>query len=164
MPPSVTRTTSPESAALARARALARLLDTSLRVPGTRFRFGLDPILGLVPGIGDLAGVLLSSTILLTAARLGVPGPTLLRMGMNVGIEAVVGLVPLLGDLFDAGWRANVRNMALIDAHLERPGSTARRDRRWLISVAAGIVIVLIAIVGAGAWLIISLLRALGFG
>ena len=164
MPPSAPRTTSVEPATLARARALARLLDTSMRFPGTRFRFGLDPILGLIPGVGDLAGVLLSSTILLTAARLGVPGATLLRMGLNVGIEAVVGLVPLLGDLFDAGWRANIRNMALIDTHLERPGSTARRDRRWLIAVAIGIVVALVAIVAAGAWIVISLLRALGFG
>lgn len=164
MPPSVTRTGSPQPASLTRARALARLLDTSLRVPGTRFRFGLDPILGLIPGVGDLAGVLLSGSILLTAARLGVPGATLLRMGVNVGIEAVLGLIPILGDLFDAGWRANVRNMALIDAHFESPGSTARRDRRWLIAVAVAIVLVLIAIVGAGVWLVISLLRALGFG
>lgn len=164
MPQRVGRTTSEESPSLARARALARLLDSSLRVPGTSFRFGLDPLLGVIPGVGDLAGVLLSGTILVTAARLGVPRATLLRMGMNVGIEAVVGLVPLLGDLFDAGWRANVRNVALIDAHFENPGSTERRDRRWLLAVAGGIVAVLVAIVGAGAWLIIALLRALGFG
>lgn len=153
-----------DRATLARARALARLLDTSLRVPGTRFRFGLDPIMGLIPGIGDLAGVIFSSAILLSAARLGVPGATLLRMGLNVGIEAVVGLVPILGDLFDAGWRANVRNVALIDAHLADPQRSGRRDRRWLLVVATGIVLLLIAIVAAGAWLVILALRALGFG
>ena len=133
-------------------------------MPGTRFRFGLDPIIGLFPAVGDLTGVFFSSVILLSAAQLGVPGATLMRMGLNVGIDAVVGLVPLIGDLFDAGWRANVRNVALIEAHLADPQTSSRRDRRWLIVVASAIVLLLVGIVAVGAWLLILVLRALGFG
>lgn len=149
--------------ALRGAQSLARLLDTSLGVPGTRFRIGLDPLIGLVPGIGDFAGVLLSTSILFSAARLGVPGATLLRMGANIGIEAVVGTIPVLGDLFDAGWRANTRNVRLIEAHLADPVHSTRAGRRWLLAVAIGIGLLLLLLVGAAAWLIIILLRALGF-
>src|SRR5690606_13371530 len=118
------------SSTLRNAQSLARLLDTSLRVPGTRIRIGLDPLIGLIPGIGDFAGVLLSSSILLSAARLGVPRATLLRMAGNIGLEAVIGTVPVLGDLFDAGWKANVRNVRLIEAHAAEPAGAGRSGAR----------------------------------
>jgi hypothetical protein len=102
------------AAALQRIERLARLLDTSIGVPGTRWRFGLDPILGLVPGIGDLAGAALSGFIVYEAWRLGVPRGVLLRMIANVAIEAGVGAVPVAGDLFDAWWKANQRNVAIL--------------------------------------------------
>ena len=150
--------------ALRSARSLARLLDSSLRIPGTSFRIGLDPILGLIPGIGDFAGVLLSTSILFSAARVGVPGATLLRMGVNIGLEAVIGTIPLIGDLFDAGWRANVRNVRLMEAHLADPAVSSRANARWLRTLAAGIGAALILIVGAAGWLVVTLLQALGFG
>lgn len=150
--------------ALRNAQSLARLLDSSIRVPGTSFRFGLDPLIGLIPGIGDIAGVVLSTSILFSAARLGVPRATLLRMGANIAIEAVVGAVPLLGDLFDAAWRANVRNVRMIEAHVADPVGSAHSGGRWLMGAAAAIGALLLVLVAGAAWVVIILLRALGLG
>lgn len=155
---------SPAQPALRNAQALARLLDSSIGVPGTSYRIGLDPLIGLVPGIGDFAGVLLSTSILLSAARVGVPHPTLVRMATNIGIEALVGTVPIVGDLFDAGWRANLRNVRLMEAHLAAPVSSARRSKRWLVATAVGLGAVLLGLVAGLGWIVITLLRALGFG
>lgn len=146
------------------AQSLARILDTAFTVPGTRFRVGLDPIIGLIPGIGDLAGVALSITILFQAARLGVPGSTLLRMGANIGLEALVGTVPIVGDLFDAGWRANARNVRLMEAFVADPARASRSGNRWLLGTAAGVGALLLGLVGAAAWLVVQLLQLLGFG
>jgi hypothetical protein len=150
--------------ALRSARSLARLLDTAIGIPGTRFRIGLDPIIGLIPGIGDIGGVILSLSILLNAARLGVPRTLLLHMGANIGLEAVVGTIPLLGDLFDAAWRANARNVRLMEAYFADPVRTERSGNRWLVAVAVGIGAVLLAVVGGAAWLMLALLQLLGFG
>jgi hypothetical protein len=101
---------------------LSRLLDIAFVVPGTNVRFGVDAILGVVPVIGDWAGVALSSWVIIEAARLGVPGSLLARMAFNVAIEGVVGSVPLAGDIFDVFWRANRRNVRLLGEHLRREG------------------------------------------
>ena len=112
-------------------RALTRLMDEALAVPGTRLRVGLDSLLGLIPGIGDLAGAAVSGYALLVAARLGAPSPVLLRMLLNIGVDTVVGAVPLLGDLFDLGWKANRRNLQLLERYLERPAATEWSARSW---------------------------------
>lgn len=125
-----------------RVRGLAYLLDNSIPLPGG-FRVGLDALIGLVPGIGDTAGAVLSAYILAEAARLGAPRALLLRMAANVGIETVFGAVPFLGDLFDAGWKANARNVALLDTHLERPASTARASRGFLALLLVGLALLL---------------------
>lgn len=125
--------------ALQRVRRLAWLLDNSIPIPGTRFRIGLDALIGLVPGLGDAAGAVFSSYILLEAGKLGVARSTLLRMGANVLIEAVIGVIPLAGDLFDAGWKANQRNLSLLERSLETPTLARRRDRGF---VAATVIIV----------------------
>ena len=124
---------------LQRVRGLAWLLDNSIPIPGTRFKIGLDALIGLIPGFGDAAGALLSSYILLEAGKLGVARSTLLRMGANVLIEAVIGIIPLAGDLFDAGWKANQRNLGLLERALEMPGLARRRDRGF---VAATVIVV----------------------
>ncbi len=124
-------------------RGLAYLLDNSIPLPGG-FRVGLDAIIGLVPGIGDTAGAVLSAYILTQAARLGAPRPVLLRMAANVGIETVVGAIPFLGDLFDAGWKANARNVALLDAFLERPAAAERASRGFLALLLAGLSLLLV--------------------
>jgi hypothetical protein len=105
-------------------RRWARLFDSAFRIPGTQIRFGIDPILGLVPGIGDLASPVLSVFILWQAARLGVPKIVLMRMVINAVIDALSGLVPVVGDLFDFGWKATEWNMALLERHA-MPGQRA---------------------------------------
>lgn len=122
------------------ARALARVLDSAFQVPGTRLRVGLDSILGLLPVAGDLIGALAGSYIVMTAAKAGVPKPVLARMAFNVGIDTLIGAIPLVGDLFDAGWKANTRNVALLERSLADPAG-ARRSSRWFL---AGLVLVLV--------------------
>ncbi len=112
-----------------RARMLTRVLDDAVRVPGTDFRIGLDPVIGLIPGAGDLVTGVMSAYLLVVARRVGAPTALLFRMLANLGIDAIVGAVPLLGDLFDAGYKANRRNMRLIEAHLARPTATRRASR-----------------------------------
>lgn len=126
-----------------RVRGLAYLLDDSIPLPGG-FRVGLDAVIGLVPGIGDAAGAVLSAYILAQAARLGASRAVLLRMAANVGIETVVGAIPFVGDLFDAGWKANARNAALLDAFLERPATAERASRWFLALLLAGLALLLV--------------------
>jgi hypothetical protein len=117
-------TTGSEEDRLRRLDRLSRLLDNAFAIPGTRFRIGLDGILGLIPGIGDATGAALSIYLIFQAARLGLPVSTLLRMVGNVALETVVGAVPIVGDIFDIVWKANIRNMALLRGH--RPLAVAK--------------------------------------
>ncbi|HEX2217429.1 MAG TPA: DUF4112 domain-containing protein [Gemmatimonadales bacterium] len=128
---------------LERLRRLGYLLDNSIRIPGTGFRIGLETIVGLVPGIGDLVGGGFSAWIILQAARLGAPPSLLARMGWNLLVDVVVGAVPLLGDLFDAGFKANMRNLALLERHMEAPASSRRASRRFIAVLAVGLVLLL---------------------
>lgn len=125
-------------------KALAWLLDSSIRLPGG-FRIGVDALIGLVPLVGDAAGVLLSGYIINRAARLGVPRSVLAHMVLNVAIEGIVGLVPLAGDVFDAAWKANQRNVALLERHRQAPAATERGSRRLvaglLLLVLGGMVV-----------------------
>ena len=105
---------------IARLDALASLLDTAFIVPGTNIRFGVDALIGLVPGIGDAVTTAMSLYIVHEARVLGAPRHLVARMLMNVALDSVVGAVPLLGDAFDVMWRANRRNMALLQNHLDR--------------------------------------------
>jgi hypothetical protein len=139
---------------LERLRRLGILLDNSIRVPGTDFRFGLDTVIGLVPGLGDLAGAALSLYIILEAARLGVPKPLLARMGSNVALDMLVGAVPVLGDLFDAGFKANMRNLALVEQHVDRPVASRAAGRRFVALLALGLVLLLAAAVALGILLV----------
>ncbi len=110
---------------------LSHLLDDFLRIPGTSIRFGLDGIVGLVPGIGDLLGGLASCLLILAACVRGVPRVTIARMMLNVAIETTVGSLPVVGDMFDIWFRANRRNYALLTQSLETPPVTATRRRSW---------------------------------
>ena len=132
-----------------RVRTLARLLDNAITVPGTSWKIGLDPIIGLIPGIGDMIGAVLSGYIVLEAVQAQVPTFTLARMLVNVGIDTLLGSVPALGDVFDAAWKSNVMNVALLERHLAAAGSTPPK-RRNVIGVMALALIVLVLIVGAG--------------
>jgi hypothetical protein len=109
-----------DEAALRRMRAVARVLDDAVRVPGTNVRVGLDPLLSALPSpVSDAVGAGLSLYIVLEAANLGVPYTTIVRMLANVALDFAVGSVPVVGWLFDAVWKANRRNVALVERHLE---------------------------------------------
>jgi hypothetical protein len=134
------------------ARSLERLawwLDNAFQIPGTRFRIGFDALIGLVPGLGDLVGAGLSAYIVAAAAKRGIPTSVLARMVVNVLIEAVVGAVPIFGDLFDAAWKANQRNVGLVRQYESVPRRT--RQQSWLVVglwvVAAISVVVVVAAV-----------------
>jgi hypothetical protein len=111
---------------LARIDTLATLLDSAFVIPGTTVRFGLDAIVGLVPGIGDFVMSLVSLYIVHEARQLGAPVHLLVRMVANIAIDGIVGSAPLAGDIFDVMWRANRRNMTLLYDHLRRQGEFAR--------------------------------------
>lgn len=144
--------------AAARADRLARLLDRAVRVPGTNIRFGLDALLGLVPGVGDVATGAFSVYIILEAARLGVPRATLLRMLGNVAVDTVGGSVPLVGDLFDVAWKSNSKNVALLQRHLGRPATAPRASKATVALFLLGVVL----LVAAGIALAVLMIRALG--
>ena len=143
---------------LARLRKVAWLLDRSIGV-GPNARFGLDPIIGLIPVVGDWAGSVLSLYVVYEALRLGIPWRVLGRMLLNVGVEAVVGAVLVLGDVFDFVWQANSRNLRLVEEHYQarlRPRSSAS------IAGVLGLVAVLVIAISIGTlWLGIWLLKQL---
>jgi hypothetical protein len=125
------------------------LLDNAIPIPGTNWKIGLDPIIGLIPGVGDMIGAVLSGYIVLEAVRAEVPAFTLARMLVNVGIDTLLGAVPALGDVFDAAWKSNVMNVALLERHLVATGG-APPKRRNVVGLMALALIVLVLIVGAG--------------
>ena len=136
-----------------RVRVLAKLLDSSISIPGTNWKLGLDPIIGLIPGIGDLIGAVMSGYIILEAVRADVPAVTLVRMLVNVGVDTLLGAVPALGDVFDAAWKSNTMNVALLERHVAGAGgvSAAAPVRpRNVLGVIAIALVVLVLIVGAG--------------
>lgn len=142
-------------------RGISRLLDSQFLLPGTSYRFGLDPILGLIPGIGDLVSPLFTIGILWQARDLALPRVVQLRMIFNVAIDTLLGIVPLLGDLFDFAWKSNDMNLAMLEkyAYEERPASAGD----WLF--VAGLTLLLLVMAAIpfllAGWLIRSLGRIL---
>lgn len=132
-----------------RVRVLAKLLDNSISIPGTPWKIGFDPIVGLIPGIGDLIGAVMSGYIVLEAVRADVPAFTLARMLLNIGIDTLLGAVPAVGDVFDAAWKSNMMNVALLERHLVTAGG-APPKRHNVLGLMAIVVIVLLLILGAG--------------
>jgi len=112
-------------ASLARLEALAKLMDNAVAIPGSNIRFGLDAMIGLVPVIGDLVSQAIASYIIWEARRLGVSRWTMMRMIANSAVDTAVGIVPVVGDLFDIHFRANMRNLELLRAHMKRTGLSA---------------------------------------
>ncbi len=126
-------------------RRVARLLDSALPVPGTSFRFGLDPILGLIPGIGDLVSPLFTLGMLWQARDVGVPRVIQLRMIFNVAIDTLTGFIPLIGDLFDFAWKANIKNLALLERHAYEEHTPTRAD--WaFVALCVGLIVVIVAV------------------
>jgi hypothetical protein len=143
---------------LAQARALAKLLDRAVRVPGTNIQFGLDAVLGLIPGGGDVAGAVFSGWLIMLGAQMGLPRHVLARMVANVAIDTVGGSVPILGDLFDVAWKSNTKNLALLEQFAGSPSGTGRLvSRKTLVAAIAAVGILLIG----GIWLAVIIVKAL---
>lgn len=140
--------------AVAALRKWAVLLDSAFRVPGTRLTFGLDPLIGLVPWLGDLATPLFSALLLVHAVRLRIPRVVLLRMLINAAIDFGVGSIPIVGDAFDFGWKANVRNLALLERHAH-PGTKASAGD-WVFVLLVLVVLFALATIPilVAAWLL----------
>jgi hypothetical protein len=130
--------------------ALARLMDTAIRIPGTNIRLGLDAVLGLIPGAGDAAGALLSSYIILAAARQGASRGVLLRMIGNVAIDSLFGAIPVLGDIFDIAFKSNARNAALLERVAAQPEAVAKSSRRVGVLLVVVLLVVLFALATLG--------------
>jgi len=141
---------------------LAYWLDAGTRIPGTSLRFGLDPILGLIPGFGDAAGAILAGWILVEAVRLGASRATVIRIAGNVALDAAVGAIPLLGDIFDFAWKANLRNVALLERHLAAPDRAERADRSFVLLLIGGVVVMALGSLALGILLTRWAFRALG--
>jgi len=139
---------------LAALRKWSILLDSAFRVPGTKMTFGLDPILGLIPGLGDLTTPFFAGLLLLHAVRMKIPRIVQLRMVMNAAIDLAIGLIPVLGDLFDFGWKANIKNLALLERHAHIGSRPTAGD--WLfVLIVLGLLILAVAVpILTAAWLL----------
>src|SRR6185503_262621 len=135
----------PDPRGLDALRRWARIFDSAFRIPGTGITFGLDPILGLIPGLGDVASPVFSLFFLWHGLRLGVPKVVLARMFFNVLIDAAVGAVPVVGDLFDFGWKANAWNLALLERHAVPGRRPTSAD--WLVVILCSLAVVAVALV-----------------
>jgi hypothetical protein len=140
-------------------RGIEILLDEAFRIPGTSIRFGIDGIIGLVPGIGDVLAGILSLVIPLAAWIRGVPYVTLVRMAVNIGIGVLVGTIPIFGDAFDIFWKANRRNYQLLMRHLGEPRRHTSRDWAFLALIAAILGLVFALPVLLALWLLAWLIQ-----
>ncbi len=142
-----------QAASLRRLRQISHLLDNAIPIPGTKYRIGLDPILGLIPGGGDVIGSIFAGYVVFKSAQMGVPQETLVKMAANIVFDTVAGTVPVAGDLLDFAWKANVKNIELLDAHLGSPEQGKKAD--WLF--VAALLLGLILIVGGVIFLSVML-------
>jgi hypothetical protein len=136
-------------------RRLSELLDNAIPLPGTGYRIGIDPILGLLPGGGDTVTGALGAYIVIEAARMGLPRQVVGQMVGNIILDSLVGTIPVLGDLFDVGWKANVKNMALLEKHLHQTQQNQKGNLLFLI----GLIILLTAIIIGFATLTLLIIR-----
>ena len=137
-------------------RFLADLLDQRFTIPGTSIRIGLDPIVSLIPGVGDLVANIAGSFILLVAAKFGVPKIVLIRMGLNIAINAAIGAIPFFGDILSIWFRSNVKNVQLLERHAGATGGRARAGD-WLFVLA--FLAILLALIAGIAFAILWSLR-----
>jgi len=139
----VRQLTSAQQQRITALRHMARLLDSAYEIPGTSYRIGLDPIVGLVPAIGDLISPLFTIALLWQSHDLNLPRIVQLRMLFNVAIDTLVGMVPVAGDLFDFAWKANDMNMALLERYAYEERRAAAGD--WLFVIGLTLLLLLVA-------------------
>jgi hypothetical protein len=147
-------TPAPALVRIERIRQAATVLDAAIPIPGTKYSFGIDAVIGLVPGLGDAVGVVFASMILYQAFRLGASKRLLTRMLYNVGVDGILGAIPLLGDWHDVVWKANVKNVDLLERQLQHPDKTARASGWFLLIVLGAVVGMGVAAIFIAVWAI----------
>jgi len=138
-------------------RRVSRFLDSAIRIPGTSYRFGADSLSGLLPGIGDFLSAVFSVYIAYKAYILGVSLSGIIRMGINIVIDTIVGVIPLLGDLFDVGWKANNKNVELLEEH----GADLKTNSRGIILAISVVALPILLVVGAVLIVMVSVITGL---
>jgi hypothetical protein len=132
---------------LKRLRQISRVLDNAVTIPGTPVGIGLDPILGLIPVGGDVLSLMFSIYIIIESAKLGISRASLGRMIVNIIIDALVGAIPMLGDLFDFAWKANSLNLKLLEDYLQSPGEKKQADTGFIILLLVGLFLLAIVLI-----------------
>jgi hypothetical protein len=143
-------------------RWLALIMDNFLQLPGTKFRFGLDPLLGLLPAVGDTGSAIISALALIAAARRGLPKILLARMGLNILINEAVGILPLLGDAFSFWFKSNQRNYELLKQYAAAPGKATRSNWIFVALVLFALGAILLVSLAVSVWLLYRLAQLLG--
>jgi uncharacterized protein DUF4112 len=144
-------------------RWLALIMDNFLRLPGTKFRFGLDPLLGLIPGVGDTGSSVISAMALIAAARRGLPKILLARMSLNILINEIVGIVPVVGDAFSFWFKSNARNYELLKRHTAAPRNSTTSDWIFVGLVLGALLVILLLSLAVSFWLLAAIAKLLGF-
>ena len=145
---------------VATAELLAKVLDTTVKIPGTPFYLGLDPLLGLIPGIGDILANLIGTAILILAARLQVPQVVITRMSLNLLINGAVGAIPILGDFFSIWFRSHARNAELLRRAATQPSRETQQARFYVAGIIGGTVGLLLLAIAAVLWIVVKLWTA----
>jgi len=140
---------------------LAKILDTTVKIPGTRIYLGLDPLLGLIPGIGDMLANLIGTAILILAARLQVPQIVVARMSLNLLINGTIGAIPILGDLFSIWFRSHARNAVLLREAATKPYRNSQSDWLYVAGIIGGTIILLLLFIGVVSWIVVKLWSAI---
>ena len=148
-------------ALLATAELLAKILDTTVKIPGTSLYLGLDPLLGLIPGIGDILANLIGTYILILAAQLHVPQIIVARMSLNLFINGVVGAIPIAGDLFSIWFRSHARNAELLRRAAAHPYRETQLARLYVAGTIGGTVLVLLLAISEVLWVVVRLFTAI---
>jgi hypothetical protein len=147
----------PVNIRLARLTQISKLFDSIITIPGTKIQIGLDSIIGLIPGIGDAIGTAVSSYVVYEAARLGLPTSAIFRMVLNVALDSFIGAIPFLGDLFDVAWKANLKNVAIIEEYLGRHDLKERTDKSALRMIQL-MLVALVVIMASITYFLVKLL------
>jgi hypothetical protein len=146
---------------VATAELLAKILDTTVRIPGTPFYVGLDPLLGLIPGIGDMLANLIGTVILILAARLQVQQIVIARMSLNLLINGTIGTIPIFGDLFSVWFRSHARNAVLLREAATKPDRSNQGDWLYVAGIIGGTVVLLLLAITAVLWIVVKLWAAI---
>jgi hypothetical protein len=146
---------------VATAEFLAKILDTTVKIPGTPFYVGLDPLLGLIPGIGDMIANLIGTVILILAARLRVPQIVITRMSLNLLINGTIGAIPIIGDLFSIWFRSHARNADLLRRAAAQPYRETQQARLYVAGIIVGTVVLLLLAIAAVLWVVVKIWAAI---